>query len=74
MIVDPYGKVLKSASATEETIFDELGKPNILSEFYIFLQLIILFLLDLAVVDKVRLNIPVFHQRRDTLYDTIEKK
>lgn len=33
MIVDPYGKVLKSAAAAEETIFDELGKPNILSEF-----------------------------------------
>lgn len=32
-----------------------------------------LHILDLAEVDKVRTNIPIFKQRRTDIYDTVEK-
>lgn len=71
MVVDPWGKVLTSASTEEEIIFTEIGK--ILNINCADKQVYLISFVDADVVDKVRTNIPIFSQRRSDIYNTEEK-
>lgn len=75
MLVDPWAKIVKSATETEETIVADLGRltnsaARVLQHFRPLTNFLF-GVADIGAVQQVRDQIPVSKQRRLDIYDEL---